>query len=172
MDDAHQPTVTKNMHQSHSSIVKRHNKRNLKSWINREGLFHNRAVNTRRTAASFNQSQFVDLLLELERSRSEGQLRWSSLEIQLEMWGGGGCWFIRQLVLECCQPKGEEKRPLRKLLDVVKEDMETVGVTVEEVMMRWRKTICCDNPWKEQPKKKKICNLIRGLCPSPWEPLL
>lgn len=52
---------------------------------------------------------------------------------------------------------------MRKLLDVVKEDMETVGVTVEEVMMRWRKTICCDNPRKEQPKKKKIA-ISYGAC--------
>lgn len=54
---------------------------------------------------------------------------------------------------------------MRKLLDVVKEDMETVGVTVEEVMVRWRKTICCDNPWKEQPKKKKKLQSHTGPVP-------
>lgn len=45
-------------------------------------------------------------------SRSEGQLRWSSLEITLEMWGGD---------------KRRRGRPGWRFVNVVEEDVEMVG---------------------------------------------
>ena len=65
----------------------------------------------------------------------------------------GGIWvtYIGHEVLGMEQPGRRNKgRTKRRYMDVVRKDMEAVGMTVEEVEHggKWRDRICCDDPLK------------------------
>ena len=49
-------------------------------------------------------------------------------------------------------------RPNRRFMDGVKEDMQVVGVRVEDTKesLKWKRVICCGNPWKGKSRKEKM----------------
>lgn len=48
--------------------------------------------------------------------------------------------------------KRKRRRPQKIFMDGLKEDMQRVGVTDR---VKWRPTICCGDPYMEQPTEKE-----------------
>ena len=51
----------------------------------------------------------------------------------------------------------KSRRPERRFMDVVKEDMAEVEVTEEDTEDRnnWRWKICCGDPWWEKAERRR-----------------
>ena len=71
--------------------------------------------------------------------------------------------YIGKRMLEMELPGRRRRgRPKRRFMDVVKEDMQVVGVRVEDTknMLKWKTVIRCGNAWKgtsrKEKKKKKL----------------
>ncbi len=57
--------------------------------------------------------------------------------------------YVGQKMLKMKLPGTRRRRPKRRFIDVVREDMRVVGLTEEEQVTwpaKWKKTFCCGDP--------------------------